>query len=66
MMQMMGDDADNNDGDNNAVDDADVVTDNNAVVQTMGNNADDKAREVKIVGGTLEAKMGRGGGRWGH
>jgi hypothetical protein len=40
--------------------------DDNAAAQMMDDNADDNAQQVKTIGGTLEAKMGRGGGRWGH
>jgi hypothetical protein len=63
---MMGNDADTNDGDNNADDDADVDTDNNAAMQKMDDNADHNAWEVKTIDGTLEAKMGRVGGCWGR
>jgi hypothetical protein len=66
MMEMMGNNTDDNDGDNGADDNADVDTDDNAVAQTTNDgNTDNNAREVKTVGGILEAKMGRGGGPWG-
>jgi hypothetical protein len=45
--QTTGDDADNNDRDDNADEDADINTDNNAPVLTMEDDADDDAREVK-------------------
>jgi hypothetical protein len=64
-MQMMGNDADNNDTDNGADNNADVDTDDNTATQMMDDDADNNTQEVKTIGGTLEAKMGRGGGCWG-
>jgi hypothetical protein len=62
----MGDDADKDNGDNNAEDDADFDTDDNGTVQMTDNDAEDNAWEVKTICGTLEAKLGRGGGCWSH
>jgi hypothetical protein len=65
-MQTRSNDADNDNGDDNADNDADINTDNSATTQMRDDDADDNAREVKTIGGTSEAKMGRGGGCWGR
>jgi hypothetical protein len=64
--QTTGDDTDDDDADDKADNDADVNTEDNTATQMMDDDADDNAREVKTIGGTLEAKMGRGGGCWGR
>jgi hypothetical protein len=70
MTQTMSTDADDDNGGDNADNDADINTDDKAAAQMMDDNADNNAWEVKTIGGTSEAKMGRGGGclgcRGGH
>jgi hypothetical protein len=48
-MQKMGDDADDHNRDDNADNDVDINTDNNAAVLTMANDADNNARDVKMI-----------------
>jgi hypothetical protein len=58
-MQTMGDDADGDDRDDNADEDADINTDNNATVLRMNDNADNDAQEVKTkIGLSDNIKLG--------